>query len=114
MKNKDLLTFEQKIKYLQDTVYVISGKWRLPVLLALHSGLNRFRDIQRSIPKITTRILSKELKLLEENNLITRKVHDTYPVTIEYVLDPYCKSLKPVVDEMILWGKNHRKKITGK
>ncbi len=103
-----------KIKYVQDTLYVISGKWKLPILMSMYDGTNRFRDLQRSIPHITTRVLSKELKELESNKLIVRTVHDTYPITIEYTLTPYSYSLTPVVDEMIKWGKQHRKKITGR
>jgi DNA-binding HxlR family transcriptional regulator len=105
------LTTEQKIKYVQDTLFVISGKWKLPILIAISQGNNRFRDLQRSVPPISTRVLSKELKDLEENKLVKRVVHDTLPPTIEYMVMPYCKTLASVVDEMILWGKNHRKKI---
>jgi DNA-binding HxlR family transcriptional regulator len=110
MKPKDL-PIEQKIKYVQDTLYVISGKWKLPILLAMNFGARRFRDIQRAVPKITTKVLSKELKDLETNLLVIRTVYDTSPPTVEYTVSPYCKSLKPLVDEMILWGYNHRKKL---
>lgn len=105
------LSVTEKIKYVQDTLYVISGKWKLPILMAMYDGKNRFRDIQRSIPLITTRVLSKELKDLEANQLIIRKVYDSYPVSIEYTLTTYSYSLTPVVDEMINWGKQHREKI---
>lgn len=110
MKEKEL-SIEQKIKYVQDTLYVISGKWKLPILLAIHGGNHRFRDIQRGVNNITTRVLSKELKELEMNKLVLRSVYDTSPVTVEYTVAPYCRSLAPMVDEMIKWGANHRKKI---
>jgi DNA-binding HxlR family transcriptional regulator len=113
MKHPEL-TIEQKIKYVQDTLYVVSGKWKLPILISIHNNNNRFRDIQRSIPKITTKVLSKELKDLEINKLVVRSVYDTSPVTVEYTVSSYCKSLTPLVDEMITWGRNHRKKIAGK
>ena len=108
MKKRELST-EQKIKYVQDTLYVISGKWKLPILIAMNNGNTRFRDLQRGLPAITTRVLSKEL---EANKLVIRKVYDTSPVTVEYTVSPYCKSMKPLVDEMIKWGENHRKEIT--
>lgn len=109
---KPALTPEQKkITYVQDTLYVISGKWRLPILIAMYYGNKRFRDIQRAVPNITTRVLSKELKELEANKLIVRKVYDSSPVLIEYTSSPYCKSLHPLVEEMAKWGKNHRDKI---
>lgn len=106
------MNIEQKIKYVQDTLFVISGKWKLPILIAMSQGSERFRDIQRAVPLITTRVLSKELKDLEQNKLVLRTVYPTSPVTVEYKVSPYCKSLKPLVDEMIKWGENHRKKIT--
>lgn len=110
MKKKEL-TIDQKIKYVQDTLFVISGKWKLPILIAISQGNNRFRDIQRSVTPITTKVLSKELKDLELNKLVKRTQYETSPVKVEYTGLPYCKSLKPLVDEMILWGENHRKKI---
>jgi len=108
------LTTEQKIKYVQDTLFVISGKWKLPILIAMSQGHSRFRDLQRSMPPISTRVLSRELKDLEENKLVKRTVLDTLPATVEYTVMPYCKSLTAVVDELIIWGKNHRKKVVEK
>src|SRR6187402_3324755 len=104
---------EQAMKYLQDTLFVVAGKWKLPILRAIHSGNYRFRDIQRSLPLITTRVLSKELKHLEENKLVIRTVY-LAPLAVEYKVPDYMHSLVPVIKEMILWGKNHRKKIREK
>ncbi len=107
------MTEEQAMKYLQDTLFVVGGKWKLPILRAIHSGNYRFRDIQRSVTSITTRVLSKELKHLEENRLVIRTV-DHSPLAVEYKVSEYTLSLLPVIKEMILWGKNHRKKISEK
>lgn len=108
---KKELSIEQKIKYVQDTLFVISGKWKLPIMMAINNGNVRFRDIQRAVPNITTRVLSKELKDLDENRLVMRTVHDSLPVSVTYTVTSYCKSLKPMVDEMIKWGENHRKEL---
>lgn len=108
---KKELSIEEKMKYVQDTLFVISGKWKLLILMAINNGNIRFRDIQRAVPNITTRVLSKELKDLEENRLLIRTVYDSLPVSILYTVTPYCKSLKPLVDEMISWGENHRAEI---
>jgi DNA-binding HxlR family transcriptional regulator len=108
---KKELNIEQKIKYVQDTLFVISGKWKLPIMMAVNNGNIRFRDIQRAVPHITTRVLSKELKDLVENRLLKRTVQDSLPVSVTYTVTPYCKSLKPMVDEMIKWGENHRKEL---
>lgn len=104
------MTEDAAMKYLQDTLFVIGGKWKLPVLRAISMDCYRFRDIQRSVPFITTRVLSKELKHLEENKLIIRTVYEA-PLAVEYKLAKYTRSLLPVIEVMILWGKNHRKKI---
>ena len=107
------MTEEQAMKYLQDTLFVVGGKWKLPILRAIHSGNYRFRDIQRSLPLITTRVLSKELKHLEENKLVVKKTYDA-PLAVEYKVPDYLDSLLPVIKEMILWGESHRKKISEK
>ena len=108
------LPISEKIKYLQDTLFTISGKWKLPVLMAMYSGASRFTDIQRNVAAITTKVLSKELKDLEEHHLIVREVDRTYPQTISYTVTPYAFTLKPMVNEMISWGKTHRLKIADK
>jgi len=108
------LSISDKIKYLQDTLFTISGKWKLPVLMAMYGGASRFTDIQRSVSAITTKVLSKELKDLEEHRLIAREVDTTYPQTISYTVTAYAFTLKPMVDEMISWGKNHRLKVADK
>ena len=106
---KEVSKIADKISQVQTTLAVINGKWKLPVLLSMYSGVSRFRDLQRNIPNITTRVLSKELKDLEASKLILRVVHDTHPVSIEYKLTTYSFTLTPVVDEMIKWGKQHSK-----
>jgi DNA-binding HxlR family transcriptional regulator len=65
------------------------------------------------VPSITTRVLSKELKHLDENKLVIRTVYHT-PLAVEYKISEYTLSLLPVIKAMILWGKNHRKKINEK
>jgi DNA-binding HxlR family transcriptional regulator len=108
MKEKDN-DIANRIAYIQNTLAAINGKWKLPILMSMYAGKNRFRDIQRNIPKITTRVLSKELKDLEASRLIIRIVHDSHPVSIEYKLTTFSYTLTPVVDEMIKWGKQHSK-----
>lgn len=73
----------------------------------------RFREIERSIPKITSKVLAKELKDLEEHQLIKRTVYDNFPVLIEYTVTDYVTSLENVILEMHKWGVGHRKKLIG-
>ena len=106
--------FHDKIRFVQDTHYVIGGKWKLPIIISIYHRHNRFNEILSSIPKITNRVLSKELKHLEENLLVSRKVYDDYPARIEYTLTEYCYSVTEVLESMERWGKQHREMIKGK
>jgi DNA-binding HxlR family transcriptional regulator len=98
----------------RDALDVISGKWKLPIIIAVSRGYKRFRDIERSIPKITSKVLSKELKDLETHKLIKRTVYDSQPVSVEYTLTPYAATLDSVINALQQWGLQHRKKILGK
>ncbi|MFB6457430.1 winged helix-turn-helix transcriptional regulator [Chitinophaga sp. Hz27] len=102
---------KDEVQALQDTIYVIGGKWRLPIINAICNGNHRFREIERSIPGITTRMLSRELKEMEANQLIKRTVTPDYPVVVEYTATDYCRSFGDIILEMIKWGKHHRAKI---
>ncbi|WP_338874363.1 helix-turn-helix domain-containing protein [Spirosoma sp. SC4-14] len=104
----------EEIQALQDTIYVIGGKWKLPIINSLCNGNTRFRDIQRSIPGITTRMLSKELKEMELNKLVNRTVYNDSPVQVIYTVTPYCKTFGDIILEMIKWGKAHRELVTGR
>jgi DNA-binding HxlR family transcriptional regulator len=95
----------------RDTIYVIGGKWKLPIINSLCNGNKRFRDIERSIPGITTRMLSRELKEMEANQLLKRTVTPDSPVLVEYTVTEYCQSFGDIILEMIRWGKQHRERI---
>jgi DNA-binding HxlR family transcriptional regulator len=92
----------------RDTLDIINGKWRIPIIIALCFKKHRFKEIQREITGITPRMLSKELKDLEVNGLVERVVLDTYPETVEYHITEYGKSLKKVIEVLYIWGEEHR------
>ena len=102
---------KDEVQALQDAIYVIGGKWKLPIINSICNGNKRFREIERSIPGITTRMLSLDLKEMEANQLIKRTVTPTIPVLVEYTATDYCKSFGDVILEMIKWGKAHRERI---
>ncbi len=115
------VTFKQakacSIEYvlaINDAMNVISGKWKLPIISTLLFEKKRFTEIQRNIPKITPRMLSKELKDLEMNGIVKRIVYDTTPVSVEYELTNSAKSLGDVLDKMLEWGLKHRKAVLSK
>jgi len=104
----------QFVLAINDTMNVMQGKWKLPIIGSLLCGKKRFKQIERDIPKITPRMLSKELKDLEVNGIITRTVYDETPVAVEYELTVSGKSLSEVLDTMVKWGLQHRKVMIGK
>ncbi|OZI05858.1 transcriptional regulator [Siphonobacter sp. BAB-5385] len=101
----------ETIKPVRDTLDVINGKWKLPIIISITVGNERFTDIQNSIPGITPKVLAKELKELEEHKLIKRIIIEGYPVKISYQADAYADTLTPIIYALKDWGLNHRKKI---
>lgn len=97
----------------RDALDVLTGKWKLPILMAISTGAVRFRKIANEIPGITDRMLSKELKDLEVNCLIERTVLPTFPPAVEYSLTNHGRTLDKVIAELSAWGLAHRKEITG-
>lgn len=94
-----------------DALYAIGGKWKLMIIIAIARGNHRFTEIQKQIKGISAKVLSSELKDLEANGFLVKKVDAGYPVTIEYQLLPYSQTLEEVVDAMTRWGIQHREKI---
>ena len=98
---------------IRDSLDVLSGKWKLPIILALTFKTYRFKELARTV-NISPKMLSKELKELEQHQLIQRTVWDTAPVTVEYSITPYGRSLKEVIGSLGKWGIQHRKRIMSK
>jgi len=94
-----------------DALYAIGGKWKLMIIIAMARGNRRFTELQRQVKGISARVLSSELKELEMNGFIVKKVSVGYPVSIEYELLPYSRTLEEVVGAMTRWGMQHREKI---
>ncbi|MEM6347424.1 MAG: helix-turn-helix domain-containing protein [Bacteroidota bacterium] len=99
------------IRPVRDVIDLIGGKWKLPIIIALSFGNQRFKELERQIEGITPRMLSKELKDLEMNSLVNRSVYNTTPVTVEYSLTEYGKSLDSLIEVMRDWGTKHRERI---
>lgn len=97
---------------IQDTLDVVGGKWKLVLVSVLRDGKKKFNELSREAG-ISPRILSKELQELETNGLVRRTVCNTRPVTVEYSLTDYSKTLSEVILAMHKWGVAHRKKIIG-
>ena len=102
------------IRPVRDALDIINGKWKLPILIALLYHDKQFKDLKSDVEGITPRMLSKELRDLETNQLINRTVHDSVPVKVIYSLTEYGKSLDGVIVALRDWGEKHRKKLFSK
>jgi len=98
----------------RDALDILSGKWKLPIILALSFGNRRFSELARQVHGITDKMLSKELRELEMNELIKRTVYDTVPVVVEYSMTTYGETLEKLIEELQAWGAQHRKRIIKK
>lgn len=100
-----------KVRPITDALYVLNGKWKLPLIFTLRENAQRFNEILKSVEGITPKVLAKELRDLESNEFIVRKVFPTTPVTVIYESTSYSDSLNGVLGELYNWGEQHREKI---
>jgi DNA-binding HxlR family transcriptional regulator len=87
------------------TMQLIGGKWKIIILWAITNNVNRFGALQRAIPDITKKMLTSELRALEAEGLISRKVYAVVPPKVEYSITPLGASLGPVLNAMGDWGQ---------
>ncbi len=93
-------------KEMEVALEVLSGKWKSTILWSLHEEeLIRFNEFLRIIPAITQKMLTQQLRKLEENNLIDRKVYPSVPPVVEYSLTPLGKRAIPLLEALNKWGK---------
>lgn len=105
MKGKDLLVCPVEI-----TLALISDKWKALILRDLIDGSKRFGELKKSIGNVSQKVLTAQLRAMEERGLINRKVHAEIPPRVEYTLTEVGYSLKPVLDSMMDWGIEYKKK----
>ena len=100
-----------KVRPITDALYVLNGKWKLPLIFTLRENAQRFNEILKSVEGITPKVLAKELRDLESNGFIVRKVFPTTPVTVIYESTSYSDTLNGVLGELYNWGEQHRENI---
>lgn len=93
----------------ETTLLLISDKWKVLILRDLIDGTKRFGELRRSIGNISQKVLTANLRSMEENGLVHRKVYAEVPPRVDYTLTETGYSLKPVLDAMTVWGKNYKK-----
>jgi DNA-binding HxlR family transcriptional regulator len=94
------------------TLDLIDGKWKGVILFHLQAGTQRFGELRRRMPGITQRMLTKQLRALEEDQLIIRKVYAEVPPRVEYCLSEVGESLRPVIDTLRAWGEHHQARLS--
>lgn len=114
--NTNSVTCTQNLLAMRDTLDVLGGKWKLQILHYLtenKSESNTFKKIERGLNGISAKMLSKELKELELNQLISRKVIPGRPVMVEYAITDYGQTTNEITNKLVEWGTQHRKRLLG-
>ncbi|WP_374173035.1 winged helix-turn-helix transcriptional regulator [Flavobacterium tructae] len=104
----------EELMAMRDSLDVLGGKWKLMILRFLTNRTHQtvhFKKMQREIEGISAKMLSKELKELETNLLISRTEQKTQPIMVVYAVTEYGKSVLPVTETLVQWGLSHREKI---
>jgi DNA-binding HxlR family transcriptional regulator len=98
----------------QTTLNVLGGKWKVLILWHLLEKKMRFNELQRSVGSISQKILASELRSLESNGVVHRKIYPQVPPKVEYWITPYGESLRPVLIQLASWGEKHNHKTKKK
>jgi DNA-binding HxlR family transcriptional regulator len=104
MENKKIKISEKSCS-LREVLDIIGGKWAMPIIYILSKGKMRFKELERNVEGINTRMLVKELKNMEVNGIITREVFATVPPTVEYTLTNKGEKLLPSIVSLHNWGQ---------
>ncbi|MBM7599513.1 DNA-binding HxlR family transcriptional regulator [Virgibacillus halotolerans] len=103
-----MMEMQPELCRVEDALGVLVGKWKPIILLTLlQEGTKRFSDLKRSVPGITQKMLTKQLRELEEEDIISRKVYPQVPPKVEYSITEYGKGLEPILVAMHEWGTAH-------
>ena len=95
------------------TVDLIGGKWKVLILWRLKNGLLRFNELKRAIPNVTQKMLTQQLRELEQDGLINRKIYAEVPPKVEYSLTVLGESLIPIFEEICNWGDRYLEQSSG-
>ena len=96
----------------ETTLTLISDKWKVLILRDLLTGTKRFGELRKSIGTVSQKVLTSQLRQMEESGLLTRKVYAEVPPRVEYALTERGYSLRPIMDAMWAWGENYKKQYS--
>ena len=95
----------------ETTLTLISDKWKVLILRDLLPGTKRFGELRKSIGHVSQKVLTAQLRQMEQSGLVNRKVYAEVPPKVEYSLTDVGYSLKPILDAMWTWGEAYQKKM---
>ncbi len=95
----------------ETTLMLIGDKWKVLILRDLMPGTKRFSELKKSIGHVSQKVLTAQLRDMEEKGLVERKVYAEVPPRVEYTLTDVGYSLKPVLDSLWVWGENYKRKF---
>ncbi len=95
----------------ETTLMLISDRWKVLIIRDLMEGTKRFGELKKSIGSISQKVLTSNLRSMEESGLVSRKVYPEVPPRVEYTLTDTGYSLKPILDAMVAWGTEYKKKL---
>lgn len=94
----------------ETTLMLIGNKWKVLIIRDLLTGTKRFGELKKSIGKVSQKVLTTQLRDMEESGLISRKVYAEVPPKVEYSLTDLGKSLQPILNAMLQWGTEYKEK----
>ena len=97
----------------ETTLTLIGDKWKVLILRDLMPGTKRFGELKKSLGSVSQKVLTAQLRAMEESGLVRRKVYAEVPPRVEYSLTPLGVSLKPILDAMLAWGEDYKKQHGG-
>ena len=95
----------------ETTLTLIGDKWKVLILRDLLTGTKRFGELKKSIGNVSQKVLTAQLRAMEESGLLTRTVYAEVPPRVEYTLTELGQSLKPILDAMLNWGEEYKASI---
>lgn len=94
----------------ETTLMLISDRWKVLIIRDLLDGTKRFGELKRSVGNVSQKVLTANLRSMEDSGLLTRKVYAEVPPRVEYTLTETGYSLKPILDAMVAWGTEYKRK----
>ena len=111
MKETEIAVTSKRLCPVETALAVVGGKWKTVILYHLNDGVHRFGELQRRLPGITRKVLTQQLRELEADGIVARKVYGQVPPKVEYSLTKYGHTLRPVLKALCEWGSLHEERL---